>query len=143
MPISFTTVLAVMFGGACGAVVRFGTDVFLTALLRRPVFPWGILLINICGGLLMGLLQGRIQRSGRPHALLYSLLGTGFLGGFTTVSTFALQTFDLWKAGRSEAALLYVGASVVLAVGAAALGFRAGAGGPNHPRSVPDNVQKV
>ncbi len=136
MPASITTAIAVMIGGAAGAVLRFGLDALLTALLRHPVFPWGILIVNVCGGSAMGLLQGRIQRSGRPHALLYALLGTGFLGGFTTVSTFALQTFDLWKAGRPETALLYMGASVVLAVGAAALGFRAGVGTPDRSPQV-------
>ncbi len=115
-------ILAVLFGGAAGAVCRFE----LNAAVVRAVgagFPYGILLINTLGGFLMGLLQGAIKRSGSPHALVYSLLGTGFLGGFTTFSTFSLDTLTLFQAGHPLAAGLNIGLNAVVCVLAAGFGY--------------------
>lgn len=124
--------IAVLTGGALGAVSRFAFDTFLSNAVLRPGFPYGILIINVLGGFLMGLLQGWIKRRGRPFTLLYSLLGSGFLGAFTTVSTFSLQTFTLYQSGHVWAAALNVVCSVILAVGAAAVGYHL-AGGASAP----------
>lgn len=120
---SLINVIAVLIGGALGAVSRFELDPILGTYVMRPGFPYGIMIINVLGGLAMGLLQGWIKRSGKPFTLLYSLLGTGFLGGFTTVSHFTVQTFTLYQGGHVLAASLNVILSVVLAVGAAAIGY--------------------
>lgn len=121
-PGSIARAIAVLIGGAAGAVCRSGGNSAIMSLLGG-VFPLGILLINVAGGFLMGLLQGAIARSGRPHALLYSLLGTGFLGGFTTFSSFALDCFRLYSSGSALMAALNIILNACLAIMAAGLGY--------------------
>ena len=101
--------IAVLCGGAVGAVCRFWlNDAIMLAL---PIaFPLGILCINVLGAFLMGLLQGWMKRTGNPFKVGYSLLGTGFLGGFTTFSTFSLDTFNLYQAGD----LMFSGLNILL-----------------------------
>ena len=111
-----------MCGGAAGAVSRFAMNASISAHLVSP-FPWGILAINVVGGLSMGLLQGAIARSGKPCTLLYSLLGTGFLGGFTTFSHFSLNTFDLFTAGDFYLTAVNVLANAALCIVAAGIGY--------------------
>ena len=119
---SNSAALAVLIGGAAGAVCRvLGNSAAMG--IFGGTFPLGILLINVAGGFLMGLLQGVIARSGRPHALLYSLFGTGFLGGFTTFSSFALDTFRLYAGGAVLPAALNIMLNTCLAVAAAGLGY--------------------
>lgn len=113
---------AVLIGGAVGALCRFGGNIAIMDMFRGP-FPLGILVINVVGGFLMGLLQGAIKRSGSPHTLLYSLLGTGFLGGFTTFSTFAIDTFTLYSSGSMLLAALNIILNACLAIAAAGVGY--------------------
>lgn len=99
-------VAVVMAGGACGAVARTVADaVLMGAVLPNAmlpaaapgflaVFPLGVLGINIIGSFCMGLLAGRAARS-VANPVSTAFLGTGFLGGFTTFSTFALDTVQL------------------------------------------------
>ncbi len=114
--------IAVLFGGAAGAVSRFIMNGAITVAIPS-VFPYGILIINVLGGLIMGILQGCIARSGTPHTVLYSLLGTGFLGGFTTFSHFSLNSFDLYTAGHLELAAVNVIANTVCCIVAAGIGY--------------------
>ncbi|MFI5841080.1 fluoride efflux transporter FluC [Catenuloplanes sp. NPDC051500] len=100
---------AVAAGGALGAGTRYGVTLAWTA-------PWATVAVNVAGCLLIGVFLARLGE--RP--LLRPFLTTGFCGGFTTYSTFAVQTLEL--SGRS--AVLYVVATVAGAVGAAWLGGR-------------------
>lgn len=113
---------AVLMGGAAGAVCRFSGNSAIMDIFGGA-FPLGILLINVTGGFLMGLLQGTITRGGRPHVLLCSLIGTGFLGGFTTFSSFALDTFRLYASGSLLLAALNIILNTCLALAAAGLGY--------------------
>lgn len=113
---------AVLIGGAAGALCRFGGNMAIMDMVRGS-FPLGILVINVAGGFLMGLLQGAIKRSGSPHTLLYSLLGTGFLGGFTTFSTFSIDTFHLYATGSVIPAALNIILNACLAIAAAGIGY--------------------
>lgn len=101
--------VAVLCGGAIGAVCRFNLNAAVMGALTVG-FPVGILCINVLGALAMGLLQGAMKRSGKPFTVGYSLLGTGFLGGFTTFSTFSLDTFNLYHGE----ALVYAALNIVL-----------------------------
>lgn len=107
--------------GAAGALARYGVG---NAVGVRS-FPWATLGINVVGSFLLGvLLQGA---PGRLDDDVRVALGIGFLGAFTTFSTFGYETVAMLRDGRAAAAGLYVAASIVLGIGAAALGYRVGA----------------
>ncbi len=101
----------VMLGGAIGAGARHLTGRAALALWG-PGFPWGTLIVNLAGGLAMGLLAGWLAaRASGDEALRY-LLGVGVLGGYTTFSAFSLETANMLQRGDHGAALLYILASV-------------------------------
>lgn len=109
--------VAVAAGGAIGSVARFWLTGVMTAL-TGPRFPWGTLLINVLGSLVIGLVAGLTLVPGRlgMHANIRIFVMTGVCGGFTTFSAFSLQTLELMQAGEVIPALGYVVASVVLCV---------------------------
>jgi fluoride exporter len=116
--------ISVVLGSALGGVARY----FLSGFIARRVgetFPWGTLAINVSGAFLIGIF-GALARN---HASLLAssnpwlFAATGFLGCYTTVSSFSLQTLALAKDGESGRATGYVILSVALSIGAAALGF--------------------
>lgn len=113
----------VLAGGALGTLVRY------LMLLATPG-PGGIqvltiFVINVVGSFLLGLLVGRVRSVASLAAAKWRLfLGTGVLGGFTTYSTFALQTVTVAGDGAWRLAVLYPGLSVVLGVVAAWWGLR-------------------
>ncbi|APR52654.1 fluoride efflux transporter CrcB [Sphingomonas koreensis] len=101
----------VMLGGAIGAGARHLTGRAALALWG-PGFPWGTLVVNLLGGMLMGLLAGWLAaRASGDEALRY-LLGVGLLGGYTTFSAFSLETATMLQRGDHGVALLYILASV-------------------------------
>lgn len=101
----------VMLGGAIGAGARHLTGRAALALWG-PGFPWGTLIVNLLGGMLMGLLAGWLAaRASGDEALRY-LLGVGVLGGYTTFSAFSLETASMLQRGEHSVALLYILASV-------------------------------
>ncbi|GAB3725441.1 fluoride efflux transporter CrcB [Nocardiopsis oceani] len=112
--------LMVALGAAVGAPVRFLVDL---ALKRRfgEAFPWGTLLVNVAGSLILGTLMA-LPVSPETTALV----GTGLCGALTTYSTFAYETVQLTRTGARLRALLYVLASLTLGIGAAWLGLAAG-----------------
>jgi len=79
----------------------------------------GILLVNVSGSFALGLLAGLATQA----SLLWLVLGTGVLGAFTTVSSFALLTVQMWEAGRKVQASGYVMASVLMSVCAVGVGL--------------------
>ncbi|WP_019831256.1 fluoride efflux transporter CrcB [Sphingomonas sp. PR090111-T3T-6A] len=111
MPLFF-----VMVGGALGAGLRYQVGRFSLALLG-PGFPWGTWIVNLSGGLLMGLLAGLLARSASPSGESWRLLiGVGVLGGYTTFSTFSLEAANMIQRGDWGAAALYVTSSAVGAI---------------------------
>ena len=100
----------VLLAGAAGALLRF----FTIRLLRAP---WAVLVVNVAGSFLGGLLIG--STSGDVRLILL----TGFCGGLTTFSTFSVETVQLVMEKKVRTAALSIGANLVLGIGAAALGY--------------------
>ena len=111
--------LLVAFGGAVGAMARYGVGLGVARLFGLA-FPWGTLAVNVVGGLAMGLLAAR---TGPDQEALRLALGVGVLGGFTTFSAFSLEVGLLMQRGQMLSAAGYVLASVLGAVGAMFLGM--------------------
>lgn len=117
--------LLVALGGAAGSAARYGVGVAGLRLLG-PGWPAGTLIVNVAGGLLMGMLAGwQAHRGGADSQAWRLLLGAGALGGFTTFSAFSLETALMLRRGDWGAAGLYTAASVTLSVAALFLGLAA------------------
>jgi CrcB protein len=117
--------LAVALGGALGSTARYGLD----RLIERrsfALFPWSTFTINVSGCLLIGVVIAALVDRHQTPAWLRLGLAMGFVGGYTTFSTFAQETLGLMEDGHLATATLYCTASVVLGVVAAYLGMRIG-----------------
>lgn len=111
-------VLLVAIGGAVGAVARHGTSVLCSGAFGER-FPWGTLVVNVVGCFLLGWLMHSSTVVADATKLA---VGTGFLGAFTTFSTFGVQTHHAWQ--RSPVvAFANVGANVILGLVAAGIGL--------------------
>jgi CrcB protein len=110
-------ILAIAAGGALGAVGRH----YVSASVMRLVgagFPWGTLTVNILGSFLMGVLIELMAQRLNIGLEMRAFLTVGFLGAFTTFSTFSLDFATLFERGAGMAALGYAALSVVLAIAA-------------------------
>jgi len=120
-----SALVSLVLGSVLGGVTRY----FLSVVIARRVgetFPWGTLIINVSGSLLIGvfgaLAQDDASLLASPDPWLFAV--TGFLGCYTTVSSFSLQTLSLARDGQGIRAAFYVAISVVLCLLAVALGFK-------------------
>jgi CrcB protein len=106
-------IILVLIGGAVGAGFRYQLG---SIALRNlgPNFPWGTWIVNLLGGLLMGILAGVLAKQYSPvqGEPLRLLLGTGVLGGFTTFSAFSLETANMLIRGQAVLAAAYAVSSV-------------------------------
>ena len=114
-----TAFLSVALGGALGAVARYGVGIWL-ARLWGGAMPVGAVAVNIAGCFAMGVAAVVLARADAP--LLPPLMMSGFLGGFTTFSTFSLEAHTLWMQGQGGMAVAY---TLLTVVGSLA-GFAAG-----------------
>ncbi|GIT78347.1 hypothetical protein LLS1_00160 [Leifsonia sp. LS1] len=114
-------VLAVAVAGGLGAVARLVLD-GVTRSLVRVNFPLGTTVINVTGSFLLGLVTGLALANGLP-AEWRAILGTGFLGGYTTFSTASYETVRLAQQRRHRAALFNGVGMLLLALAAAGLGL--------------------
>ena len=119
---SFTTCLIVMLGGALGTFARYAVSVLALPYSRE--LPWGTIAINITGSFVIGLFGTLTLAHGRfpvsENARLFVMVG--LCGGYTTFSSFSLQTLDLLRSGAMMRATINVVVSVVLCVAATACG---------------------
>lgn len=112
--------LAVAAGGALGTVCRYGLAQLLPP--EPGKFPWETLAVNVCGSLALGALLVVFLARFPPSRLLRPFVVTGFLGAFTTYSTFAVETVVLASDGHRAIAAAYVIVSLVGGLGAAGAG---------------------
>ena len=117
-------ILIVGVGSFAGGVLRYILSVGLSKLGRLWAFPIGIMVINILGCFLIGVLYGYFKSKATTDPVLPLLLMTGVLGGFTTFSTFSFETVQLLQQNEWLKAALYVVGSVGLGVVACYLGMR-------------------
>lgn len=118
-------ILLVAIGGATGSVARYLTGLAMTRLLG-PAFPWGTITVNIVGSFAIGILTELVARKLAAPMEMRLLLVVGFLGGFTTFSSFSLDTLALVERGAGLTAFGYVAASVILSLAAAFGGIALG-----------------
>lgn len=117
------TWLYVALGGAGGAVSRYWMMGFLSRLLGTG-FPYGTLAVNVLGSFAMGALVALLARYLPPHQPeIRAFVAVGFLGAFTTFSTFSLDVITLYERGQMGAACAYMVLSVVVCVAALAAGL--------------------
>jgi len=117
-------VLWVGAGGFLGAIARYLLALWVDARMATP-FPVATLLINVSGSFILGTLSGALEFSSLPPEVRLTL-GVGFLGAYTTFSTFTYETLRLVEAGNTGLALAYVATSVVTGLIAATLGLALG-----------------
>ena len=118
--------LLILLGGGVGSVLRYSLGVAVTQQISSR-FPLGTFLINVSGSFLIGLLMGWFTY--RPTVPVHwrLLLVTGFLGGFTTFSSFEWETYLATKSGFGWIGFVYAASSVIFGYGAVWLGaFLAG-----------------
>ncbi|MDX8382484.1 MAG: fluoride efflux transporter CrcB [Ghiorsea sp.] len=114
--------LAIAFGASCGAVCRW----WVVLIMQRwfgSGYPWATLLVNAVGSLVLGFLVVYFLDRAHLSDTLRLLLTVGFLGSFTTFSTFSVETVRLLEQGPLVLGLLHTVGSVVLCIGMAWLGM--------------------
>ncbi len=115
--------LIVFIGGGIGASLRHGVNLITPRLLGTG-FPYATMFENVGGSLIMGLLAGYFAfKSGETAQSWRLFLTTGILGGYTTFSTYSLDSILLYERGEFGLATLYVAGSVVLSIAGLAAGL--------------------
>jgi CrcB protein len=114
--------LLIALGGAFGASFRFYISQLILNWLGKG-FPFATLAVNISGSLIMGALYGLIEQGVIEVSVYRTLIGIGFLGAFTTFSTFSLDTLLLIQQGDIFKATINILLNVCLCIFAAALGM--------------------
>jgi CrcB protein len=120
------TALLVGVAGFFGSVARYG----VAGLVGRvnEDFPWGTFVINVTGSFALGVLVGMFAHRLVLHPDLRIAITVGFLGAYTTFSTFTLETLGLFETGKAPWAMAYVVASVIAGITAVWLGTSLGRG---------------
>jgi fluoride exporter len=115
------TIALLILAGACGALARYEVELVVRRRSGGP-YPYGTLMINVSGSFVLGVIAGLAAHRGVSTQVV-TVVGTGLLGAYTTFSTFSFDTVGLAEAGRLRAAMANLGASLVLGLGAAAIGL--------------------
>ena len=116
------TALLIFLGAGLGGLARFGLGTMVQQA-GGVDFPWGTLIVNITGSLLIGVLYMLLE--GTPSATQWrAFLGVGFCGGYTTFSAFSYDTVLMMQAGNWSRAMLYAFVSVTACLIATIAGFR-------------------
>ena len=115
--------LLVGLGGFVGSILRYVTSGFVLKMFDKPYFPYGTLAVNIIGcflfGFLIGISESRQLFTPETRALIF----VGFLGGFTTFSTFGYEIFSFARDGQIISLLVNIILHLILGVGGVWLGY--------------------
>ncbi|HEX3840056.1 MAG TPA: fluoride efflux transporter CrcB [Acidimicrobiales bacterium] len=118
------TVAGLMIAGAAGAVLRYLVDRYVQGKVASD-FPYGTLVINVSGSLVLGFLTGSALHHGLSASWV-TVLGTGLIGAYTTFSTFTYDSFRLLGSDGAATALTNILVSMVVGLGAAVAGLALG-----------------
>jgi len=115
-------ILWIALGGAIGSVLRYGIGMAMHGL--SGIFPIGTMIVNILGSILLGALFAMQEGTHKSMSNeMWVFLSIGLCGGFTTFSTFGLETYLLWKEKHIVEAALYMISSMIAAPASIALGY--------------------
>lgn len=115
-------IVLLSIAGACGTLCRYGLSNGVHRFVGRQ-FPWGTLAVNALGCFLFAVIWGLAAHRQMINQTTKITLVVGFMGAFTTMSSFAFETFQLHESGKSWAAAINVGAQNLLAIAAIWLGL--------------------
>jgi CrcB protein len=111
---SMVAIILVGIGSSLGGVLRYLVSVWVYRVLDSPWFPYGTLTVNVLGCLVIGFLAGLAESRAAFTSELRLFIFVGVLGGFTTFSSSALETFSLLRATEQVSALVNVGLQLLL-----------------------------
>ncbi len=114
--------IAVLLGGALGSLLRFLVSRWVNELMHKG-FPWGILTVNVLGSFIMGIAAGLFLSTNMVGPFWRSAVLVGFLGGFTTFSSFSIDTVNLFQSGQFIAATANIVVTVFCCLGATLIGL--------------------
>ena len=120
----FDTYLAIGIGGFIGAILRAYTAGLVNTAFKHDI-PFGTISVNLIGSFTLGILIGLIQFSIIQNPYLKSFLTTGMMGALTTFSTFAVESFFLYRNGLIIEGSVYILINVIGSILLAAAGFKA------------------
>ena len=116
-------ILMVGIGGFAGSICRYIISGLSQRLFNDPFFPYGTITVNVIGCLLIGLLGGLSETRQIFTPEIRALILIGFLGGFTTFSTFGYEIFTVTRDGQFASALTNLMLHIILGFGAVWFGF--------------------
>ena len=117
-----TTIILIGLGGFLGSVLRYITSGVVQSLAGGALFPYGTLAVNLTGCFIIGFLSQLADAREVFSAESRAFVFVGILGGYTTFSTFGNESLNLFRGGENWYAFVYVGAHVLLGLGAVWLG---------------------
>ena len=109
-------------GGFLGSVARYGVSTIFQRLAGITAFPYGTLAVNVLGCAAIGFLSQVAETRGILREEVWALMVVGFLGGFTTFSTFGNETYNLFRGQQAVVGLLNLGIQIGLGLAAVGLG---------------------
>lgn len=112
MKLNWLNIAIVGSGGFLGASLRYILSLYTQSRFPESSFPYGTLVVNLLGCLIIGLLAGLFELKSWGHTEARLFLFVGILGGFTTFSTFSHETFLLWENGKMLFSLLNMGVQI-------------------------------
>lgn len=118
--VTFMHLLYVMLGGFAGAISRYIVD----TLFITTTFPIATLLTNVAGSFLLGVLFAYVDKKRSRNGIVERLFGIGFLGSFTTFSTFSIDALLLLESGQFMQAFFYVLGTPLLSIVSAYIGIK-------------------